>query len=211
MFFRQIRVGSNGRNFLMWKLRTMRHGCSGGPSTTRTGDHRLTWIGIFLRRFKIDEFPQLLNVIAGEMSLVGSRPMLPHHETRTLRYRPGITGAASLAFSKEEELLNRLPECDLDEYQVRVLMPLKRELDQAYMHQATLLSDLSILMLTILGRGKQIEALETKLFQKSLVSLDEVLAAGGSRVGMPRMEAAATQGPRAASLNAEVANAAESG
>ncbi len=57
MFFRQLRVGSNGHKFYMWKLRTMRNDCSGGPSTTRTGDRRLTGIGVILRRFKIDEFP----------------------------------------------------------------------------------------------------------------------------------------------------------
>jgi lipopolysaccharide/colanic/teichoic acid biosynthesis glycosyltransferase len=211
MFFRQIRVGSNGRNFPMWKLRTMRTHCSAGPSTTRTGDQRLTAIGIFLRRFKIDEFPQLLNVIGGDMSLVGSRPMLPHHETQTLRYRPGITGAASLAFCKEEQLLNRLPDCDLDEYQVKVLMPLKRQLDRAYMHRATLLSDLSILVRTVLGSGDQIEAIDTRLFQQSLVSLDGALAAGASPVAMPRTESAKTLGHRAGSLTAEVANVAESG
>lgn len=107
------------------------------------------------------------------MSLVGSRPMLPLHETRTLRHRPGITGAASLAFRKEEQLLQRLAEHYLDEYQVKVLMPLKRELDHAYMNRATLLSDLSILMRTILFRGKQVEATDTTLFQESLASLHE--------------------------------------
>jgi lipopolysaccharide/colanic/teichoic acid biosynthesis glycosyltransferase len=194
----------------MWKLRTMRVGCSAGPSTTRTGDHRLTGIGIFLRRFKIDEFPQLLNVIAGEMSLVGSRPMLPHHETQTLRHRPGITGAASLAFREEEQLLNRLPDCDLDECQIKVLMPMKRQLDRAYMHRATLLSDLSILLRTVLGRGEQIEAIDARLFQKSLVSLDEALATSASRMAIPRTESVATLGQRARPLNAEVASLAES-
>ena len=211
MLFRQLRVGSNGRNFLMWKLRTMRNDCSGGPSTTRAGDQRLTGIGIFLRRLKIDEFPQLVNVIRGEMSLVGSRPMLPHHETRTLRFRPGITGAASLAFRKEEQLLHRLPEHELDEYQVNVLMPLKRELDHAYMRRATLLSDISILIRTILGGGEQIEAFDARLFQKSLVSLDEALAASASQMATPRTESAAALGQRAGSPNADVAAAAESG
>ena len=88
VLFRQTRVGKNGTNFKIWKFRTMRTDCPGGPCVTKAGDERLTPVGGALRRFKFDEFPQLINVLRGEMSIVGARPKVPHHQTHFLRYRP---------------------------------------------------------------------------------------------------------------------------
>lgn len=175
VLFRQRRVGKGGTTFSVWKFRTMRVDCAGGPSVTKVGDARLTPVGSFLRRFKLDELPQLVNVIRGEMSLVGPRPKLPHHETQILMYRPGITGAASLAFRKEEELLHSLPENVLDDYQVEVMMPVKRNLDNSYMRSSTLRSDLQIMMRTILGKGELIQQSDLFQFQHSLMSLNSAL------------------------------------
>ena len=175
--FRQVRMGKNGRGFLIWKFRTMRTDAVGGPSVTKAGDDRLTPIGGVLRRFKLDELPQLLNVVKGDMSLVGPRPKVPHHQTHRLWHRPGITGAATLAFRKEEELLQRLPEQSLDDYQVQVLMPIKRSLDDEYMRRATLRSDLLLLVQTLLGKGELIQDKDLRQFQQSLVSLNSALGA----------------------------------
>ncbi len=180
VFFRQRRVGWSGSTFYMWKFRTMRTDCVHGPLVTKVGDSRLTPIGNTLRRFKVDELPQLVNVIRGEMSLVGPRPKVPHHERQVLIYRPGITGAASLAFRKEEELLHHLPEDALDDYQVEVLMPLKRRLDESYMRSSTLRSDLKLMVRTILGKGELIQQHDLLQFQHSLLSLNSALKATNS-------------------------------
>jgi lipopolysaccharide/colanic/teichoic acid biosynthesis glycosyltransferase len=179
VLFRQIRVGKDNSKFLMWKFRTMRTDCAGGPCVTKTGDNRVTPVGAFLRRFKLDELPQLFNVLRGEMSLVGPRPKVPHHETQILRYRPGVTGAASLAFREEEELLRHLPDHSLDDYQVKVLMPIKRQLDSEYMLRATLASDLILMLHTVLGRGYSIREVDLLHFQESLATLGSALSAGG--------------------------------
>lgn len=176
ILFRQVRAGKGGRPFVILKFRTMRvSNAPGGPTVTTVGDDRLTAVGRLFRRLKLDELPQLINVIRGDMSLVGARPKVLHHQIRVLRYRPGITGAASLAFRKEEELLHGIPEHALDEYQVHVLMPLKQELDDQYMQHATFLSDLSVLFKTVAGRGEAIDGKELRAFQHSLVSLNSAL------------------------------------
>jgi lipopolysaccharide/colanic/teichoic acid biosynthesis glycosyltransferase len=185
VLFRQRRVGKGGTNFMMWKFRTMRADCEGGPSVTKVGDNRLTPIGVFLRRYKLDELPQLVNVIRGEMSLVGPRPKVPHHETQPLRYKPGVTGAASLAFRKEEELLHRLPDHSLDDFQVHVMMPLKRKLDDQYMRGASLLSDLSLMLRTVLGKGELVKEGDLLNFQESLVSLNSALSASAGSFVSP--------------------------
>jgi lipopolysaccharide/colanic/teichoic acid biosynthesis glycosyltransferase len=174
LFFRQTRMGRGGREFRIWKFRTM-YVSTGGPAVTKAGDKRLTPAGRILRRLKIDELPQLINVVCGDMSLVGARPKVPHHQVHVLRYRPGITGAASLAFRNEEELLQHVPEERLDDYQVHVLMPLKRELDNHYMDRATFFTDLVVLFKTALGLGAGID--ESQLvFQHSLVALGSALS-----------------------------------
>jgi len=196
VFFRQTRVGKANSNFLMWKFRTMRTDCAGGPCVTKVGDNRVTPVGAFLRRLKLDELPQLFNVIKGEMSLVGPRPKVPHHETQPLLYKPGVTGAASLAFREEEELLRHLPDRALDDYQVTVLMPIKRQLDNQYMLEATFASDLLLMLRTVLGRGDAIREVDLVHFQESLVTLSSALTTGST---MPRpLEAPRTLKPGAA-------------
>lgn len=176
ILFRQVRAGKGGRPFVILKFRTMRiSNIRGGPTVTTVGDDRLTAVGRLFRRLKVDELPQLINVIRGDMSLVGARPKVLHHQIRTLRYRPGITGAASLAFRKEEELLHGIPEHALDDYQVHVLMPLKQELDDRYMRRATFFSDLSVLFKTVAGGGEAISGKELRSFQHSLISLNSAL------------------------------------
>ena len=178
ILFRQVRAGRGGRKFVILKFRTMRVSKGpGGPSVTTVGDDRLTAVGRIFRRLKIDELPQLLNVIRGDMSLVGARPKVLHHQIRTLQYRPGITGAASLAFRKEEELLHGIPGHALDDYQVHVLMPLKQELDDRYMQSATFFSDLMLLFKTVAGRGEAISGKELRSFQHSLFLLNSALQA----------------------------------
>jgi lipopolysaccharide/colanic/teichoic acid biosynthesis glycosyltransferase len=129
------------------------HAAGSGPSVTTANDERLTALGRLLRRTKLDELPQLLNVARGDMSFVGPRPKVPHHQMYMLRVRPGITGAASLAFRNEEYMLHGIPPEGLDDLQVKVLMPKKRELDEAYMRTASLYSDLKLIFRTVSGRA----------------------------------------------------------
>lgn len=172
VLFRQSRMGRGGREFIIYKFRTMRVDRHvAGPTVTKAGDQRLTPVGAILRRVKLDELPQLFNVIKGDMSLVGARPKVPHHQTYILRHRPGITGASAIAFRNEEHILHQVPHDTLDAYQVHVLMPLKMELDEGYMKHATFFSDLKLLFDTVLGRGKTIDSDGLLKFQHSLVSL----------------------------------------
>ena len=147
VIFRQKRVGQHGALFTVYKFRTMevaRH--QDGPSMTKRGDPRITRFGGFLRKHKLDELPQLINVLRGEMSLIGPRPRLPHHmEVQDLPFRPGLTGAATLAFRCEEELLQDIPDHELEVYNCSTIIPLKRKLDWDYMAQATFGSDLALL------------------------------------------------------------------
>jgi lipopolysaccharide/colanic/teichoic acid biosynthesis glycosyltransferase len=146
VLFRQTRMGKNGQTFQILKFRSMHS--KPGPAVTKEGDSRLTTFGDFLRTGKLDELPQLINVVKGDMSLVGPRPKLPHHQIYTLGVLPGVTGAASLAFRDEEKLLRHIPAHALDGCQINFLMPLKRQLDDEYSAKATLLSDVAMLFRT---------------------------------------------------------------
>jgi len=149
VIFRQERVGQGGKLFTLFKFRTMEVTSErDGPSLTRSGDPRITRFGRFLRKYKLDELPQLVNVLKGEMSLVGPRPKVPHLEVMEMPFRPGLTGAATLAFRCEEEMLQDIPAHELEAYYCRAIQPLKAKLDREYMRQATLASDLALLYQT---------------------------------------------------------------
>lgn len=154
VLFRQQRVGLGQRPFTIYKFRTMvpASRCS-GPSVTRRGDCRMTGIGRVLRKLKLDEIPQLFNVVRGDMSLVGPRPKLAEHEQMYLFCRPGITGAATLVFAREEEILATVPEEHVETYAVHVLNPIKAKLDLDYAHSATLRSDVRLLLDTAFRLG----------------------------------------------------------
>ena len=148
ILFSQRRMGRWGGLFTIYKFRTMVVDAESGPSITVQGDSRITPVGTLLRRFKLDELPQLMNVIKGDMSFIGPRPKLPHHESLHMPFRPGITGAATLAFRCEEELLRRVPAHDLDFFYARTIKPLKAKLDWEYMQRATCWTDLGLLWCT---------------------------------------------------------------
>src|SRR6185312_17255469 len=142
IFFRQRRVGNRGRTFTIFKFRTMIHDANAAyQAVTTDGNQPFTAIGPFLRRSKLDELPQILNVLRGDMSLVGPRPKMPEHVIGDLCCRPGITGAATIAFAREETLLDQLPEHDLEAYYHKVVLPAKVRLDAEYMARATFFTD----------------------------------------------------------------------
>lgn len=153
--YRGIRTGLNGRPFRILKFRTMRPDAElvGGGSTARD-DRRVTRFGRVLRRFKLDELPQLVNVILGDMSLVGPRPELPQYtreyageERLILTVRPGITDYASLEFSQLGDILGNDDPDGVYETKVK---PVKNALRVKYVREHTLLEDLRILLRTFL-------------------------------------------------------------
>jgi lipopolysaccharide/colanic/teichoic acid biosynthesis glycosyltransferase len=159
VIFRQDRVGMEGRHFQILKFRTMSVGSDlEGHRLTLKNDPRVTRVGKVLRRMRLDELPQLLNVIRGEMSLVGPRPEMPEHaallteaERRVLNVRPGITSPASLEYLDESELLGT--DSSADQMYAKVILPAKVRLNLRYLERASLLSDLGILWRTFLALG----------------------------------------------------------
>ena len=153
VLFLQKRAGMNGRTFTIFKFRTMAHasGNTHHPIST-LHNQRFTPIGPFLRRWKLDELPQLANVLLGHMSLVGPRPKMTDYVQYDLPCRPGVTGVATIAFAQEADILARIPRERLDSYYREVVLPAKREMDVEYLAQATLFSDLGLLIKTALRR-----------------------------------------------------------
>ncbi len=149
VFFRQYRAGRDGSEFELYKFRSMRtHSSPTRDGHTVFGDGRITAAGAFLRRYKIDELPQFWNVLKGDMSLVGPRPKLAHHEALRMPYRPGLTGKATLAFRHEERMLLEIPPNQVNEFYQSVVKPIKAGLDIDYMENATFSSDLRLLWAT---------------------------------------------------------------
>lgn len=148
VLFRQRRMGRHGKEFTLYKFRSMTPKEGSGSSITVCGDARVTRVGAILRRYKLDELPQFWNVLKGDMGLVGPRPKLPHLEPLHLTCRPGITGIATLAFHKEEEFLSAIPEAELEAFYELFVKPTKAKMDREYMRSATFRSDVAILWRT---------------------------------------------------------------
>jgi lipopolysaccharide/colanic/teichoic acid biosynthesis glycosyltransferase len=155
-FFRQERVGRYGRTFKVVKLRTMRAGTV-GTTVTRSGDARITKWGGRFRRYKLDELPQLWNVLLGQMSLVGPRPDVPGYadtlqgEARAiLSLRPGITGPATLAWRNEEELLGSVE--DPETYNREVIYPDKIARNLEYLRSYSIVGDFRYVLATIFSK-----------------------------------------------------------
>ena len=154
VFFKQIRVTKNGKEFKIFKYRTMRVGSDKYSQITVGKDERITKIGSFLRKYKLDEIPQLINVLIGDMSLVGPRPEVPKYvvlytdeQKEILKVRAGITDYASIEFSDENDLLAL--EEDPEKAYIEKIMPKKIELNKKYLSEISVLTDIKIILLTI--------------------------------------------------------------
>jgi lipopolysaccharide/colanic/teichoic acid biosynthesis glycosyltransferase len=155
VFFRQERIGYRGRPFLIWKFRTMRNGeHASGRQVTVAGDPRITRLGGWLRRTKLDELPQLFNVLAGEMSFVGPRPEVERYvrtyserQRRVLELKPGITDAASIAYRDESTLLAK--HADPERIYLESIVPAKIRLNLVYARRATVWRDLILIVRTL--------------------------------------------------------------
>jgi lipopolysaccharide/colanic/teichoic acid biosynthesis glycosyltransferase len=154
VFYHARRVGKDGRPFRLYKFRTMvADAARRGPSITTAGDRRITRVGRLLRRTKIDELPQLINVLKGEMSLVGPRPEDPRYvalytpeQRRVLGVRPGITSPAAIRYRHEERLLNGP---DWEQIYVQQVMVHKLQIELDYLARRTVWSDLGIILGTV--------------------------------------------------------------
>jgi lipopolysaccharide/colanic/teichoic acid biosynthesis glycosyltransferase len=163
VFFRQERVGRHGVPFRIHKFRSMLHGAAGLPLTVGS-DARITRAGAWLRKTRLDELPQLIDVLQGTMSLVGPRPEVPHYvahyppglRSRALAVRPGITDPSSLQFIDEAALLARA--ADPEHEYINVILPAKLQAAADYAERATLWTDLGVLARTLrvlmLRRGR---------------------------------------------------------
>jgi lipopolysaccharide/colanic/teichoic acid biosynthesis glycosyltransferase len=156
VFFRQQRVGRHGVPFRIHKFRTMRHApADAGPEITVGADARITRVGAWLRRHKLDELPQLIDVLRGTMSIVGPRPEVPRYvalypaalRDKLLSVRPGITDLASIEFRRESELLASAP--DPERAYVEQVLPEKLRLAAAYVDGASLRGDLRLIARTL--------------------------------------------------------------
>lgn len=154
--FSQQRVGKDGRLFTMYKFRTMSPD-GGGSTVSVAGDARITPFGATLRRYKLDELPQLWNVLRGDMSFVGPRPDVPGYadqlqgeDREMLLLRPGITGPASLKYRNEEEILASVP--DPERYNDEVIFPDKVRINRYYLHHYSFWMDLRFIVATVTGR-----------------------------------------------------------
>lgn len=154
VFYRQVRVGRYNRDFRIFKFRSMRVGSDKGSLVTIGGrDPRVTRSGYFIRKFKIDELPQLINVFIGDMSLVGPRPEVRHYvdywtaeQLHVLDVRPGITDPASIKFRNENELLEKAE--DPEKYYIEVIMQEKLRLYLEYVEKQSFWYDLKLIFQT---------------------------------------------------------------
>ena len=157
-FFTQKRVGRNGKLFTMYKFRSMTVG-HGGSSVSVAGESRITPLGAKLRKYKLDELPELWNVLVGDMSFVGPRPDVPGYadtligeDREVLKLRPGITGPASLKYRNEEELLATVD--DPQRYNDEVIFPDKVRINRYYLHHYSFWMDIKIILALVYGERR---------------------------------------------------------
>lgn len=155
VFYKQVRVGLNGKDFGIYKFRTMFVGSDKkGLLTVGGNDSRITRPGIFLRKYKLDELPQLINVFFGDMSIVGPRPevrkyvdLYSKEQLQVLSVKPGITDYASIEYSKENEILAKAT--DPEATYIHEIMPAKLALNQKYIRDQSFVTDLKIILQTL--------------------------------------------------------------
>ncbi len=156
VLFRQKRIGQGSRAFTLLKFRTMRSGSARALPLTARGDRRVTAMGRLLRATKLDELPQLVNVIRGEMSIVGPRPEVPRYvarydrrQRRVLDIKPGLTDPASVFFRNEEELLGSVSEAEREGFYVERILSRKLEMNMDYIERAGFCHDLALIAGTV--------------------------------------------------------------
>jgi len=156
IFFRQERIGLHGKPFRLFKFRSMRRDSEkSGTLTVGMKDSRITKIGVFIRKFKLDEFPQFINVLVGNMSVVGPRPevkefvdLYTEEQKKVLEVKPGITDYASIAYFNENEILAKSN--NPRETYIKEVMPDKIKINQKYLNNPTLIHDFRIIWKTII-------------------------------------------------------------
>lgn len=154
IFYKQVRVGKNNKDFLLYKFRTMRPNSDKLKITVGDKDPRVTNVGYFLRKYKLDELPQLINILKGEMSVVGPRPevrkyvdMYTDEQMKVLSVKPGLTDYSSLEYVNESELLGKAE--DPEKMYIEEIMPLKLNLNLKYIKEMGLGTDLKLIFKTI--------------------------------------------------------------
>ncbi|TKB46479.1 sugar transferase [Ferrimonas sediminicola] len=167
--FTQKRIGRNAKPFSVFKIRTMYVSKDVKSTITSSNDSRITPVGSLFRKLKLDELPQLFNVLRGDMSLVGPRPDVPGYadklngeDKEILDYRPGITGYATLLFKYEEEILEK--SSNKEKFNDEVIFPLKVALNKTYMSKASIVTDLDLIFQTAIGKsflGKKLKPFKT--------------------------------------------------
>lgn len=158
VFYRQRRVGRFGKDFTLWKFRSMRvNSDTKGLLTVGGRDSRITSAGVFIRKYKLDELPQLFNVLKGDMSFVGPRPevrkyvdLYTEEQMRVLSVRPGITSPASIKYRNENDILAR--EDDPEKYYIDVIMQDKLAIGLDYIDHQSMITDIKLIFQTIFGK-----------------------------------------------------------
>ena len=154
VFYKQVRVGKNGKEFKLLKFRSMRPNSDKAGQLTIGNDNRITKVGRFIRRTKLDELPQLINIIKGEMSVVGPRPEVPKYvamytpeQRQVLQALPGLTDYASIQFIDEQTILGASP--DPEKTYITEVMPQKLALNLQYINDRTFFLDIKLIFKTI--------------------------------------------------------------
>ncbi len=155
VFYKQTRIGINEKEFLLFKFRSMHKNSDKARHITTVKDERITRVGRFIRKYKIDELPQLINIIKGDMSIVGPRPEMPSYvelydkkQRKVLSVRPGLTDYASLMYINEQSILEKSE--NPEKTYVEQIMPHKLELGLRYIEEKSFITDYKIIIRTII-------------------------------------------------------------